>query len=67
LIDVQRIVRKTVEAVWFILSLGLILNLTISEASAAQPGLLGKRMDRALINKGVNLPETLLNRVNPMK
>ena len=57
MIDVQRIVRKTVEAVWFILSLGLILNLTISEASAAQPGLLGKRMDRALINKGVNLPE----------
>jgi len=54
---VQRVVRKTFEAVWIILSLGLILNLTISEASAAQPGLLGKRMDRPLINKGVNLPE----------
>lgn len=53
----QRVVRKTFEAVWIILLLGLILNLTISEASAAQPGLLGKRMDRPLINKGVNLPE----------
>jgi hypothetical protein len=55
---VQRVVRKTFEAVCVILSLGLIPNLMVSEVSAAQPGLLGKRMARALVDKGVTLPET---------
>ena len=53
----QRVIRKVFEAVWVIFSLGSILNLMVSEASAAQPRLLGKRMDLAPIQRGVNLPE----------
>lgn len=51
-------VRNTRAAVWSILSLGIIFNLMVSELSAAQPGLLGKRMGRAPIPEGVNLPES---------
>lgn len=57
MIDVQRVIRKIFEAVWIILLLGLILNHMVSEASTAQPGLLGKRIDQAPINKGGNRPE----------
>lgn len=53
----QRIVRKTFEAIWLIQALGLILNLTVSEASAAQPGLLGKRLNQTAVYKGMNLPD----------
>jgi len=54
---VQRIVRKACEAIWLIQALGLILNLTVSEASAAQPGLLGKRLNQTVVDKGINLPD----------
>jgi hypothetical protein len=54
---VQRVVWKTVDAVWTILTLGLVLYLMVSEVSAAQPGLLGKWKDQTLVNKGVTLPE----------
>lgn len=53
----QRIVRKACEAIWLIQALGLILNLTVSEASAAQPGLLGKRLNQTVVDKGINLPD----------
>ncbi len=53
----QRIVRKVFEAIWLIQALGLILNLTASEVSAAQPGLLGKRLNQTTVYKGMNLPD----------
>lgn len=53
----QRVIGKSFEAVWIILSLGLALYLMVSEVRAAQPALLGKLMDQALVNKRVTLPE----------
>ena len=54
----ERIVRNTLAAVWFILSLGPIVNPMVLEASAAQPEFLAERMGRVLIPKGMNLPES---------
>ncbi|MFO0698616.1 MAG: hypothetical protein U0236_05260 [Nitrospira sp.] len=50
-------VRTTLAAVGFIMSLGLVLSPMVSDASAAQEGFLAKRMGRALVPRGMDLPE----------
>ena len=51
-------VRISLVLVGFIVSLGLVFNSMDSDVSAAQQGFLAKRIGRALIPKGMDLPDS---------
>lgn len=53
--EVPRVAEKTREAVWIILSLGLIVSLTVSEGAAAQRGFADRHADQSGMGQFSNL------------